>query len=71
MPQGLFLSQGFKYCIYRNLDKLFPEEKSPQAKLRPEAMIYAGGDGGELNSPSKRSCPEYTTSLVSSFVLPD
>ncbi len=29
-----------------------------------------GGDGGELNSPSKGSCPEYTTSLVSSLISP-
>jgi len=29
-----------------------------------------GGDGGESNSPSKGSYPEYTTSLVSSFILP-
>ena len=29
-----------------------------------------GGDGGESNSPSRRSYPEYTTSLVSSFILP-
>jgi hypothetical protein len=30
-----------------------------------------GGDGGESNSPSKRSCPGLTTSLVSSFISPD
>ncbi len=30
-----------------------------------------GGDGGESNSPSRRSDPEYATSLVSSFILPD
>ncbi len=29
--------------------------------------VGVGGDGGELNSPSKRSYPEYPTSLVSSF----
>jgi integrase len=31
----------------------------------------SGGGGGELNSPSKRSDPEYPTSLVSSLILPD
>jgi len=28
-----------------------------------------GGDGGESNSPSRRSCPEHATSLVSSLIL--
>jgi len=28
----------------------------------------SGGDVGELNSPSRRSCPEYTTSLVDSLI---
>jgi integrase len=30
-----------------------------------------GGDGGESNSPSRRSCPEYPTGLVNSLVSPD
>jgi len=33
--------------------------------------VGVGGDGGELNSPSRRSYPEYPTSLVSSFFLPN
>ncbi len=33
------------------------------------AAILSGGDGGELNSPSKRSYPGHTTSLISSFIL--
>jgi hypothetical protein len=36
-----------------------------------ETIKEFGGDGGESNSPSKRSCPGLTTSLVSSFVSPD
>jgi hypothetical protein len=35
------------------------------------ALNFSGGDGGELNSPSKRSCPGYTTGLVSSLISPD
>ncbi len=31
----------------------------------------SGGGGGELNSPSKRSDPEYPTSLVNSLISPD
>ena len=34
------------------------------------AAILSGGDGGESNSPSTGSYPEYTTSLVSFFILP-
>ncbi len=33
-------------------------------------IVGVGGGGGESNSPSKGSYPEYTTSLVSSFILP-
>ncbi len=33
-------------------------------------IVGDGGDGGESNSPSRRSYPEYATSLVSSFILP-
>ena len=36
-----------------------------------EAKTQIGGGGGESNSPSKRSYPEFATSLVNSFVLPD
>jgi len=32
-------------------------------------LIFVGGGGGELNSPSKRRLPEYPTGLVSSFYL--
>ena len=32
--------------------------------------VGAGGDGGESNSPSSKSCPEYTTSLVSYLISP-
>jgi len=34
-------------------------------------IVGDGGDGGESNSPSKRSCPGYTTGLVSSLISPD
>ena len=37
----------------------------------PEGKIVCiGGDGGELNSPSKRDRSEYATSLVSSLSHP-
>jgi integrase len=36
-----------------------------------ETVKGSGGDGGELNSPSRKSCPEPATSIVSSLVLPD
>jgi integrase len=43
-----------------------------QKETTPESgWELTGGDGGELNSPSRRSCPGYTTGLVSSFILPD
>jgi len=32
----------------------------------PETALKTGGDGGGSNSPSRRSCPEYATSLVNS-----
>jgi len=35
-----------------------------------ETIKVPGGDGGESNSPSRRSCPGPATSLVSSFILP-
>ena len=38
--------------------------------IKSKDVVGDGGGGGELNSPSKRSYPEYTTSLVSSFILP-
>jgi len=45
-------------------------EKPPPVK-KPEAEKFrVGGDGGGSNSPSRRSYPVYTTSLVSSFILP-
>ena len=34
-------------------------------KASPEAKNVIGGGGGESNSPSKKDCPEFTTSLVS------
>jgi len=45
-------------------------EKSNGLRCESGARFYVGGDGGELNSPSKGSCPEYATSLVSSFISP-
>ncbi len=42
---------------------------APVMLIPPEKQEWFGdgGDGGELNSPSKRSYPGYPTSLVSSF----
>ena len=34
-----------------------------------KGSVGVGGDGGELNSPSKKGYPGYTTSLVNSFIL--
>ena len=48
---------------------IYYKETGSGISLEPD--FISGGDGGESNSPSKRSCSEYTTSLVSSFVLPD
>jgi len=33
--------------------------------------LLFGGDGGESNSPSNKSCPEYATGLVGILILPD
>jgi site-specific recombinase XerD len=41
-----------------------------EAGSRPEPANMSGGDGGELNSPSRRNCPGYPTGFVSSLVLP-
>ena len=32
--------------------------------------VGVGGDGGGSNSPSRRSCPGFTSSLVSSLISP-
>ena len=50
---------------------LLAETKEPPAELPHEANIAYGGDGGGLNSPSKRSCPELTTSLVILLISSD
>jgi hypothetical protein len=48
-----------------------PKKNRPGGgETRPGGGVH-GGDGGESNSPSKRSCPEYTTSLVSRLISPD
>jgi len=47
-----------------------PHSNIKDASLQASVCKILGGDGGELNSPSKRSYPEYATSLVSSFILP-
>jgi len=39
--------------------------------MQSGGIIMSGGDGGESNSPSKRSCPGYTTDLVSFLILSD
>jgi hypothetical protein len=46
------------------------QTEQPQAVISPEAKIGNGGDGGGLNSPSKRSCSELTTSLVNPLISP-
>jgi integrase len=45
--------------------------KQKEAGSDQEPAKMAGGDGGELNSPSRRSCPGYPTGFVSSLVLSD
>jgi len=44
--------------------------KTPEI-IAAETINESGGDGGELNSPSRRSCPGHATGLVSSLILPD
>ena len=44
--------------------------KQKEAGSRLEPADMSGGDGGELNSPSRKSCPESATSLVSYFSYP-
>ncbi len=39
-------------------------------KPRDGSSVFFGGGGGESNSPSKRSRPEYATSVVSSLISP-
>jgi len=46
------------------------DEKITASGEETEGGEISGGDGGESNSPSKESYSEYTTSLVSSFILP-
>jgi len=46
------------------------KQKETGSGLSQEPANMSGGDGGESNSPSKGSYSEYTTSLVSSFILP-
>jgi len=49
--------------------RLIGQNKTGSSTLAEPGRIL-GGDGGELNSPSKRGCPEYATSLVISLILP-
>lgn len=44
-------------------------EKATAPDSETQSGEISGGDGGESNSPSKESYPEYTTSLISSFIL--
>jgi len=46
------------------------EQKETGSSLGKEPANMSGGDGGESNSPSRRSHPEYTTSLVGSLLSP-
>ena len=46
------------------------EAGDSQENAAVETVKESGGDGGESNSPSRRSCPGPATSLVSSLVLP-
>jgi integrase len=45
------------------------EAGESQENVAVETVKESGGDGGELNSPSRRSCPGPATSLVSSLYL--
>jgi len=44
--------------------------QAKRASILKRSPKISGGDGGELNSPSKGSYPEYTTSLVSYLISP-
>ncbi len=39
-------------------------------RKEPKDIVGVGGDGGESNSPSKRSYPESATGIVGSLILP-
>ncbi len=53
---------------YSPVHLIHQQKTSPTTHVGP--VNISGGDGGESNSPSRRSDPEYATSLVSSFILP-
>jgi hypothetical protein len=57
------LGKAISAISYGPVELVPPEEAS-------RVIGGVGGDGGELNSPSKRGCPEHTTSLVSSLISP-
>lgn len=52
-------------------DELGQGDQKENAPVASGREMGFGGGGGESNSPSKRSDPEYPTSLVSSLVSPN
>ena len=49
------------------LQALYKKSKDDK---KSKDIVGDGGDGGESNSPSKRSCPGYPTGLFGSLILP-
>ena len=65
-------TQVVKYIeVFSNdISNLATHESIPMTIMPEGRIVWFGGGGGESNSPSKRSYPESTTSLVSSFISP-
>jgi len=60
----------YEYVAYICQFGFGAEDEKTAPDSATQSGEISGGDGGESNSPSKGNYPEYTTSLVSSFILP-
>jgi len=69
---GMLEAVYIDLAVSRSIVGIQPRRGRKNNRLRrePKARFWAGGDGGESNSPSKRSCPECPTSLVSGLISP-
>jgi len=69
---GVRNTQVVKYIevFSNNISNLATQESIPITAIPEGKIVWFGGDGGELNSPSRRSRPEYATSLASSLMSP-